>query len=87
MTRNGFAAGCAVLFVLYVYGWLWWAVGAAAAAYLLWSTHKRLEEKRAADAAIALRADEQHRQALAGDPHGIYGAGAEVMEEFTRATQ
>ena len=46
-----------------------------------------LEAKQAADAAVALRADVQHRQALKGDPHGVYGAGAEVMEEFTRTTQ
>lgn len=87
MTRNGFAAGCAVLFVLWVNGWLWWAVAGAAAVYLVWSTYKRLEAKQAADAAVALRADVQHRQALKGDPHGVYGAGAEVMEEFTRTTQ
>lgn len=80
--RNFIPALCALLFVLYVNGWLWWALSVAAAGYLVWSTHKRLEAQRAADAVIAARADLQHTQTLAGDERGIYGQGYQTVTEY-----
>lgn len=70
------------LFLLWVYGVFWWAVGAAAVAYLGWSTYKRLEEQRAADVETARRADMQHNQTMSGDERGVYGTATEAMKNY-----
>lgn len=69
-----------LLFVLYIFGWFWWGV-AAIGLYIavrlgLWSFsrwQKSEAERRARDAEIAARADQQHAWAMADDPRGTYG--------------
>jgi hypothetical protein len=64
-------------FVIHYFRWI--TAGAAAVLALKWGRaaqahHRELAEATAAErAAIAARADQQHRWALAGDPRGTYG--------------
>lgn len=60
----------AVVFVLRTLPWI--ALGGV----LLLAVHlvvTSLDEGRARKAALAARADQQHRWVMAGDPRGIYG--------------
>jgi hypothetical protein len=75
-----------VLFVAYALDWLvggwpvWFALFVAGG--VLWSRHWKVCAERAA---IAARADQQHRWVVAGDERGVYGpAGAALMREIRR---
>jgi hypothetical protein len=82
--HGGGGVGGAPLLVLVVVGaivkyavWIALFVGIAllVGGMVLWSLYleRRDEERRAADARIAARADQQHAWALLGDERGTYG--------------
>jgi hypothetical protein len=81
--RGGGGLGAGFVLLLFVgfvvKFWLWILVGIAAAAVLVVvfclvsGSDKRRGAELERDAAIARRADEQHKQILAGDDRGIYG--------------
>lgn len=80
-----------LLFMTHIYGvgWLGWLMiaGYVAARVLHWRYWQtRVEDHRRTvrSAATVRRADEQHRQALAGDPRGVYGPAADDMEYIER---
>lgn len=85
--RNFVPAVCAVVFVVWVNGWLPIALALCGAGYLCWSAHKRLEERRAADAATAARADWEHAATLRGDERGVYGQGWRQRQEYEQASR
>jgi hypothetical protein len=72
----------AVLLVVgFVGAYFWWIVAVAAVAALAWMTQRAFREIAAQEvaearrqAAVARRADQQHRWVLAGDERGVYGA-------------
>jgi hypothetical protein len=85
---GGFGAFLAVALVIWVIVKLfWWLIGAAALVGLFFlaraiarASSRRAELKAARRAAVAARADQQHKWVLQGDDRGIYGVeGAELM--------
>jgi hypothetical protein len=70
-----------LLLVGFVGGYFWWIAGALAIAALAWMVHRAFQDIEAAEvaearrqAAVAKRADQQHRWVIAGDERGVYGA-------------
>jgi hypothetical protein len=70
-----------LLLVGIVGAYFWWIAAIAAVAALIWMAQRAFREIAAAEAAearrqaaVAKRADQQHRWALAGDERGVYGA-------------
>jgi hypothetical protein len=70
-----------LLLVGFVGAYFWWIAAIAAVAALVWMAQRAFREIAAAEAAearrqaaVARRADQQHRWALAGDDRGVYGA-------------
>jgi hypothetical protein len=76
-----------LLLVGIIGAYFWWIAGALAIAALVWMVHRAFQDMAAAElaearrqAAIAKRADQQHRWVLAGDERGVYGPdGARLM--------
>jgi hypothetical protein len=72
--------------------WFWWLVGGVAVAAVAWfavRSYRAAAAELVADglcaARVASRADEQHRQVLAGDDRGVYGVAFADVHEFERA--
>ena len=70
-----------LLLIGFVGAYFWWIAAIAAVAALLWMARRAFREIEAGEvaearrlAAVANRADQQHRWALAGDDRGVYGA-------------
>jgi hypothetical protein len=70
-----------LLLIGFVGAYFWWIAAIAAVAALVWMARRAFREIEAGEvaearrlAAVANRADQQHRWALAGDDRGEYGA-------------
>ena len=70
-----------LLLIGFVGAYFSWIAAIAAVAALLWMARRAFREIEAGEvaearrlAAVANRADQQHRWALAGDDRGVYGA-------------
>jgi fatty acid desaturase len=89
--------GVLLLIVGFVGAYFWWIVAIAAVAALVWMAQRAFREIEAEEAAearraqaearrqaaVAKRADQQHRWVLQGDDRGVYGpAGAELMRDI-----
>lgn len=85
--RRAFPYVVTAVFLLYIYGLLWWAVAAALVVYgLRWLYRWHLAAVAEAEALTA-RADSQHQQVMSGDERGVYGPAAEAMESFRKVQQ
>jgi lysylphosphatidylglycerol synthetase-like protein (DUF2156 family) len=81
-----------LLFIGFIGAYFWWIIAVAAVAALAWMAQRAFREIAAAEAAearrlaaVAKRADQQHRWVLRGDDRGVYGpAGAELMRDVRR---
>lgn len=74
-----------VVFLLWVWGVLWWAVAAAVAVGVGWWVHQGVQAAEARNQALRERADTQHRQTLTGDEHGTYGDGYNTWKKYQEA--
>lgn len=93
MERGGFGAVFGVVLVIgLIIKFIWWILGAAvlvglfflARAIARWYTEREAEYARNR-AALAARADQQHRWVLQGDDRGVYGVeGAKLMRQVRR---
>jgi hypothetical protein len=70
-----------LLLIGFVGAYFWWIIAIAAVAALVWMAQRAFHEIAAAEAAearrqaaVAKRADQQHRWVIAGDERGVYGA-------------
>lgn len=70
------------VFMLWVYGLLWWALAAAVVVLVAWRGYRRYLAVQAENEAVAARADVQHRQVMSGDERGVYGSGYADWAEF-----
>ncbi len=81
-----------LLFIGFIGAYFWWIIAIAAVAALFWMAQRAFREIAAAEAAearrqaaVAKRADQQHRWVLQGDDRGVYGpAGAELVQHIRR---
>jgi lysylphosphatidylglycerol synthetase-like protein (DUF2156 family) len=86
-----------LLLIGFVGAYFWWIAAIAAVAALVWMARQALRSIEAIEAedvqraqaearrraAVARRADQQHRWALAGDDRGVYGPdGARLMHSI-----
>jgi lysylphosphatidylglycerol synthetase-like protein (DUF2156 family) len=81
-----------LLLVGFVGAYFWWILAVFAVVAFAWMAQRAFREIDAAEAAearrqaaVAKRADQQHRWVLRGDDRGVYGpAGAELMRDIRR---
>ena len=85
MKNNSKAGGIAILIILgLVFAYWKWILGFALVGIAVWGAYvgitaavrryqERTAQKRAENAALAARADEQHQEYLAGKDDGLYG--------------
>lgn len=73
MTRLAAQLIGTLLLVAFVLHFLWWLLAAAAISATVWIAVRGHRSRQAEIAAIAARADQEHRWVLAGDERGVYG--------------
>ena len=71
-----------VVFLLYVFGLLWWALAAVVAAVSVRAAQIHHRQAAGARDAVLCRLDDQHRQVMSGDARGLYGAGYEAWRDY-----
>ena len=76
--RRAFPYVAAGLFLLYVYGLLWWALAAAAVAFGVYRAYVWHQVRCAEEAAVSARADAQHNLVMSGDERGVFGESYET---------